>query len=134
MLLKFPLLIFVVIGYNVLVFTSGIALQDQLFSLNMMSGGVWSFSVADAILCLALVLLFVEILKATRTDSSSIIDHALSTLVFIGCLVEFILVDKAVTSTFFFITLISLIDVVAGYSITIRAARRDFAMGPRGEY
>lgn len=134
MLLKFPLLIFVVIAYNVLVFTSGIALQDQLFSLNMMSGGVWSFSIADAILSFTLILLFIEILKATRTDSSSIIDHALSTLVFIGCLVEFILVDKAVTSTFFFITLICLIDVVAGYSITIRAARRDFAMGSRGEY
>jgi len=134
MLLKFPLLIFVVIAYNVLVFASGSALPDQLFSLNMISGGVWSFSVADAVMCFALVLLFIELLKATRTDSSSIIDHALSTLVVIGCLLEFILVDKAVTSTFFFITLICLIDVVAGYSITIRAARRDFAMGGRGDY
>ena len=134
MLLKFPLLIFAVIVYNVLVFTTGVSLQDQLFSLSMMSGGVWSFSVADAVISFALVLLFIEILKATRTDASSIFDHALSTLVFIGCLVEFILVDKAVTSTFFFITLISLIDVVAGYSITIRAARRDFAVGSHAEY
>jgi len=134
MLLKFPLLIFAVIVYNVLVFATGFSLQDQLFSLNMMSGGVWSFSVADAVISFALALLFIEILKATRTDSSSIIDHALSTLVFIGCLVEFILVGKAVTSTFFFITVICLIDVIAGYSITIRAARRDFAMGGRGDY
>lgn len=134
MLLKFPLLIFIVIAYNILVFASGSALQDQLFSLNMISGGVWIFTVADAVLCAALLLLFVELLKATRTDSSSIIDHALSTLVFIGCLVELIVVGKAATSVFFFITLICLIDVVAGYSITIRAARRDFAMGGRGDY
>lgn len=134
MLLKFPLLVFIVIAYNALVFASGSALQDQLFSLGMISGGVWIFTVADAVLCAALLLLFVELLKATRTDSSSIIDHALSTLVFVGCLIEFIVVGKAATSTFFFITLICLIDVVAGYSITIRAARRDFAMGGRGDY
>ena len=35
------------------------------------------------------------------------------------------------TSLFFFITLIALIDVIAGFSVTIRAARRDFAVGPQ---
>lgn len=129
MLLKFPLLIFVLIAYNAIVFFTTTALDSPLFSMTMMSGGNWSFMVSDAILVFALILLFLEMIKATRTDSSSIIDHGLSTLVFIACLVEFILVREAATSTFFMIMLIALIDVVAGYTITIRAARRDLAVG-----
>ncbi|MCG8561936.1 MAG: hypothetical protein MI824_19235, partial [Hyphomicrobiales bacterium] len=56
--------------------------------------------------------------------------HALSTVVFIICIIEFLVVPEAATSLFFFITIIALIDVIAGFSVTIRAARRDFAMGP----
>jgi hypothetical protein len=50
-------------------------------------------------------------------------------LVFVACLVEFILVDRAFTSVFFFITIATLIDVIAGYTIGIRVARRDLAIG-----
>ena len=57
------------------------------------------------------------------------LEHILSTLVFVVCIVEFLLVDKAATSTFFLMTVISFVDVVAGFSITIRAARRDFSVG-----
>jgi hypothetical protein len=130
MLINFPLLILALIAYNILAFFTGTAFDAEVFSLTMMSGGLWSFSVSDCLLLAALLLLFFELIKSTRTDSTSIIDHGLSTLVFIICLIEFVLVSKAATSTFFFITIMSLIDVVAGYSITIRAARRDFAIGP----
>ena len=39
---------------------------------------------------------------------------------------EFLVVPAAATSEFFFILFVTLIDVVAGFSITIRGARRDF--------
>jgi hypothetical protein len=50
-------------------------------------------------------------------------------LVFIACLIEFLLVDKAFTSVFFMIMVATLIDVVAGYTIGIRVARRDIGFG-----
>jgi hypothetical protein len=58
----------------------------------------------------------------------SIIDHVLSLLVFIIFLVEFIMSTKATTSTFLLLTVISLVDVIAGFAITIRAAQRDIAV------
>ena len=57
------------------------------------------------------------------------LDHGLSMVVFVVCLVEFLLVKQAATSVFFFITLASMIDVIAGYTIGIRVARRDLQIG-----
>jgi len=130
MLTAIPLLLVPVNAYNVVVFVSATELSNVLFSVQMMSGAIWPFDVADLLVSLAVAALFVEIVKATRTGTVSLIDHALSTLVFIGCLVEFLLVPQAATSTFFIITLIAFIDMVAGYSVTIRSARRDVAVGP----
>ena len=45
--------------------------------------------------------LFVESVKATYTSSISLVDHGLSMLVFITCLVEFLVVSAAATSVFF---------------------------------
>ena len=50
-------------------------------------------------------------------------------LVFIVCIVEFLIVNSAATSAFFFVLVGSLIDVVAGFTIGIRVARRDLAIG-----
>jgi len=85
------------------------------------------------LVALAVALLFLEILKATRTGSNSVLDHLASTAVFIIYLVEFLLVPLAATATFFLAMLVSLVDVVGGYSVTIRSARRDVTLGPGGE-
>ena len=130
MLTAIPLLLVPVIAYNVVVFVASTNIANVLFSIQMVSGAVWPFSVSDLLISLAVAALLVEIIKATRTGTVSLIDHALSTLLFIGCLIEFLLVPQAATSTFFIITLIAFIDMVAGYSVTIRAARRDVAVGP----
>lgn len=131
MIKNFPLLLLVVIAFNGFVFLTNGVLDAEIFRLTMMSGGEWIFTYSDLFILAALLLLFIEMIKATRTDSTSLIDHALSTLVFIGCLIEFLLVSQAAHSTFFIITMITLVDVVAGYSITITAARRDFGVGDR---
>ncbi len=95
----------------------------------MISGATWTLTIGDLVTITTLVLLFVELIKATRTGGSSIVDHALSTILFVICLVEFLVVRQAATSEFFFIMVVTLIDVIAGFSITIRAARRDFGFG-----
>jgi hypothetical protein len=50
-------------------------------------------------------------------------------VVFIAILVEFLMVPQAATSVFFLILMSALIDVVAGYTIGIRVARRDLNIG-----
>lgn len=127
---KIPLLVFVLAAYNAIIFYTKSSFEAEVFSVNMISGAQWVFSLGDAFICMALVLLFVELLKATRSGTVSIVDHMLSTLVFIGFLVEFIIVRQAATSLFFILTIIALIDVIAGYSVTIQSARRDFGVGP----
>ena len=129
-LTSWPWLILVLIAYNVLVFLTGISLDGQMFSLT--SGAIWSFKVSDLLLLFALILLFFEILKATRTGAGAVIDHLLSTAVFVIALVEFILVAGAATTTFFLIMVICLLDVIAGFSVSITSARRDFSVGPSG--
>ena len=82
-------------------------------------------TLGDLMVVGALVLLFVEIVKATRTSNASVIDHLLSAIVFVAFLVEFLLVRGASTSLFFILTVIALIDLLAGFSVSIRSAARD---------
>jgi hypothetical protein len=122
-----PLLAFVVMAYAA--FASGGAdFALARFSVSMPSGGLWQISLGDMMLAFSLFVLFFEILKSTRTGGNSVVDHALSMIVFIVCLILFLIWPPAGTSLFFLIMLTTLIDVVAGFSVTIRSARRDYSV------
>jgi hypothetical protein len=129
---SFPLLLFVVILYNLLAASHGFAPKgtDDLLHMGvtvpMFSGEPWTFSMGDLVVVVGLGLLFVEVVKATRTTAIEVINHALSMLVFIVALVEFIVLPAFATSPFFFIVLMALFDIVAGFTISIVAAKRDF--------
>lgn len=126
-----PLLVFAFILYNLIVFLAGgtEALGNPIFTMKLLSGGLWSFTWGDFVLLITLFLLFVELLKSTFTSTSTLVDHALSMVVFIAVLVEFLMIPQAATSTFFLILIACLIDVIAGYTIGIRVARRDLSIG-----
>ena len=98
---------------------------SELFSVTMMSGGVFAMTIADALVLVALLLSFFEILKSTRTSNASLIDHLLSTFVFVAFLVEFLLVRGAATSLFFTLMVIAFVDVIAGFAVSLRASSRD---------
>ena len=99
--------------------------SSVIFSFNMMSGGVFSMTLGDLMVVIGLLFFFIEIVKSTRTSNASILDHLLSTFVFVAFLVEFLLVTGAAHSVFFILMVIALIDVLAGFSVSIRAAGRD---------
>lgn len=130
-----PLIVISFIIYNVVVLfgppdaTAEVILGKHVFSITMPSGAAWVFSVGDLIILLTMGFLFAELIKSTYTSSSQMVDHGLSMIVFIACLVEFLLVRRATSSVFFFILTASLIDVVAGALIGIRTARRDLNIG-----
>jgi hypothetical protein len=128
-----PLIAIAFILYNLLSVV-GVDLNGHIFSLRMPSSTAekavtWSFTWGDLLIITTLIMLFVELLKSTYTSTSSLIDHGLSLLVMIVCLIEFLLVPKAATSVFFIILFATLIDVVAGYTIGIRVAKRDVSFG-----
>lgn len=104
-------------------------MHRSLMSVPLPSGEKWNMTIGDLLMLVTLGLLFIELLKSTYTSTASLLDHGLSMLVFVACLVEFIVVPKAATSVFFFITVATLIDVIAGYTIGIRVARRDLSIG-----
>jgi hypothetical protein len=93
-----------------------------------MSGGVFSMTSGILMIVIALLLFFIEIVKSTRTSNASVIDHLLSTFVFVAFLVEFLLVKGAAHSVFFTLMLISLVDVLAGFSVSLRSAGRDISV------
>ena len=104
-------------------------LGTQIFALPMLREATWIFTWGDLILVIMMVLLFIEILKATYTSTSSLVDHGLSMLIFIAALIEFMVVPQAATSVFFIILIGLLIDVIAGFTIGIRVAKRDIGFG-----
>jgi len=131
-----PLLVFPLILYNIVVFTvAGPAgdvdrwMIDPIFSVGMFSGDVWNVSFADIFMGLSLLLLFVEIVKSTRTDAMSIINHGLSMLLSVVCIIQFITMAGFSNSVFFMLTLMTIVDVIAGFTVTIVAAKRDFGAG-----
>ncbi len=128
-----PLIAVAFILYNLMALV-GVELGTKIFELPMPSGTkeapvTWKFTWGDLLIIITLVMLFIELLKSTYTSTSSLVDHGLSMLVMIVCLIEFLLVPKAATSVFFIIMFATLIDVVAGYTIGIRVAKRDVSFG-----
>lgn len=100
-------------------------LDRQIFNITLPSDAAWAFGVRDLFLVVGLLLLYLEIVKSTRTGRGQIIEHIVSMLIFIGCLLLFLLVRKTGSTTFLLITVMSAIDVIAGFTVSIVAARRD---------
>ena len=124
-----PLLIFPFAIYNIFAFvlqdfswTAGIA------KIPMMSGGELAISSSDVIVAGSILILLIEMIKAARMSRRSIVDHLLSMLLFVGMLVEFLLVKQAASTTFLLLLVISFVDVVGGFAVSVRAAQRDVSV------
>ena len=129
-----PLLLLPVLAYNLIALTlqgglqavdAHVRMDQQLFSVRMTSHIDWVVSLGDLLLAASLVVLFVELLKSTTSRRIAIVNHALSMVLFIICLVEFLLHPAFATSVFFVILVMALLDVLAGVVVTIISARRD---------
>jgi hypothetical protein len=138
----FPLLFIVVIIYAVIAMAGGAIfgtaeaafdmttfLQGKFLTFSPSSGADWIMTRSDLFLLAGLSLLFIEMITSTRSDKRTIINHGLSMGVFVVALLAFVTSAPFTTSTFFLLMIMTLIDVVAGFIITIRVARRDIGFG-----
>jgi hypothetical protein len=132
MLRVFPLLILVLAAYNAIVFFTQLSPANALFAIALPSKDALAVSLGGLLVALGLLLLYVEIVKATRTSTVSVVDHVLSMAVFVVALLEFLLLKGFGTLPFFLITLMTFIDVIAGFTVTIQGARRDFGVDRAG--
>jgi hypothetical protein len=122
-LLGFPLLIIPFAIYNIVAFI--MSAPDTIWtteaaSVQMTSGQVWTLTWEDIIIAGSIILLWIEVIKSTRIGVRAIVDHVLSMILFVAMLVEFLLVRAAGTSTFFLLLVIAMVDVLAGFIISIR--------------
>jgi hypothetical protein len=125
-LIGFPLLVIPFAIYNMIAFLMpGLSWTSSFMTIHLMSGQDWTVTPEEIILAFAILLLGVEVIKAARMGVRGLMDHILSMLLFIVMLVEFLLVARAGTSTFFILMVTTLVDVMAGFIITARTAQRD---------
>ena len=126
-----PFLAFLLIFYNIVAFSGGSDRPplDQIWlETGLVSGATLRIAVSDLIVMFGVVGLYIEIFKATRPTNLSILDHVLSMVVFVVFLIEFIVVPQVGRPSFLILTLMSFLDVIAGFTVSIVSARRDIRM------
>lgn len=136
-----PLLALPVLAYHLAVLTlpdgfgeveAAQRLGERLFAVRMPSGVDWPVSLGDLLLAVALAVLFFELLKSAASRSGAVLNQALSMLLFVVCLVEFLLLPAFATSVFFLIGLMVLLDLLAGFIASLVAARGGADYGEPG--
>ena len=125
-LIGIPLLIIPFAIYNMIAFlTPGMSWTDKVATIHLISGQDWTVTPEEILLAFSILLLGIEVIKAARMGLRGLMDHILSMILFVVMLVEFLLVARAGTSTFFLLMTMSFVDVLAGFIITARTAQRD---------
>ncbi|MEM7602535.1 MAG: hypothetical protein AAF357_14100 [Verrucomicrobiota bacterium] len=131
-LLQLPLLAIILVIFNVVIIQDPLSLSAEaspLFAIPLPSGAEWLPTISDLLIIGGVMLLYLELFKATRTSVGAIIEHVLSLVVFLVFLIEFIVFPPAANSTCVILMLIALLDVVGGFTISISTARRDMSFG-----
>ena len=135
-----PLLILPVAAYALLAATLGgglMATQAQahlatpLFVLATRGGGRWPVSAADLLLAVGLVVAFIDLLRGAADRRVAIANHALTIALFVGCLAAMLIAPAFASSCFFLLTLMVLLDLVAGFIVAVDAPRSTRESRPR---
>jgi hypothetical protein len=128
-ILGFPLLLIPFAIYNIVAFLMpGVSWSGTVTTVHMISGAEWTMSAGALLLVLGMLMLFGEVLKSTRIGVRTVVDHGLSLVLFLAMLVEFLLVKQTATETFFLLLVISFVDVLGGFAVTLRTAQRDLTV------
>jgi len=131
-ILSIPLIAVVMVIYAAFAIDSNFSAGSAFMDAVLPSEAELFLTFGDIFVILGLVALFFEIIKSARLGPGTVVDHMLSTAVFIVALIIFLLVPAFGTSAFLLLTVIALIDVVAGYTVSIFSARRDYSVNRDG--
>jgi hypothetical protein len=128
-LIAFPLLLIPLVLYHMVAFLLELPLETALFAVPVLSGTSVAVNIGEALVMLAVLLLYVEFLKFSRLAARSVVDHLLSLMLFAAMMFEFVSLPQAATATFLILIVLGFVDLVGGLSIS-RAAqtRRELAL------
>ena len=129
-LIAFPLLLIPFALYNMIIFLLNLPFTDTLFNIPLLEGRRMPVTTGDVVVAIALLMLYVEVIKAAR-GSKGVMDHVLAFMLFVGMAAELALVPKATTPTLLLLIAISFIDVIAGLSIPGRARQQEIVLEDR---
>lgn len=99
-----------------------------LMLLSLPSGASLGISYSMAFISLAMLMLFLELVKSTTASNVVMIEQLFSTLVFIAFLIQFLVSPRVAEPTFFTLLVISLVEMLAGYIILLKVARKDISI------
>lgn len=122
-LIAFPLLLVPFVLYNMAVFLLDLPVAHEIATIPLPSGARMAVSLGDALVAIAMFLLYLEVLKTARFASKSVMDHVLALLLVVGMGAELALVPQAQTSTFLLLTVLAFVDLLIGISVGSRAHR-----------
>jgi len=124
-MIGFPLLLIPFAIYNIFVFLMpGVVFTAPITNVTLMSGVQWAPTFSDALLALCIVLLLFEVVKAARPGARYLTDHLLSLIASGAAVAEFLLLAPFGTSTFFLLTVLMVVEFLAGVSIGFRNRHR----------
>ena len=130
-LIAFPLLLIPFALYNMIIFLLNMPFSDTVFSIPLMSERRMPVTTGDLLLVVAMLLLYVEVVKATRLGGKAIMDHVLAFFLFVGMASELVLVPQAATPTLLLLTVLAFVDVMIGVSVSVRPKQQEITLEDR---
>ena len=106
-----------ILGHGPLDGQAPAAMIRALVAFRTAGGGVWTVSVSDLLLAAGLVIAFLDLLRGPKDRNTAVLNHAMSIALFVLCLLALALAPAFACSTFFLLTLMVLLDLVAGFIV-----------------
>ena len=106
---QLPFMAIAVIAYFVLYSLSGISLDAKMIGFTLPSGDPFDLRMGELLIGLTAVLLFVEMVNSTNANTSALLNHGLSMLLFLVCAGLFLFMPRFGTGIFFVITVLILL-------------------------
>jgi hypothetical protein len=115
-LIGFPLLLIPFALYNIVAFLLNMPLSDTALTIPLLDERSMPVTIGDALVVIAMLLLYVETLKATRAGKT-VIDHLLSFVLLAAMASQLVLVPRAMTPTLMLLTVLGFVDLITGLSV-----------------
>jgi hypothetical protein len=96
--------------------------RGQIFYMSLPSGAPWAVSGGTLLIVLALIILFFELTRGVGASRFAIVHHTLAVLLSLAGLGAFLILDSFATSTFFILTLMCWLDMIAGVIFNIASS------------
>ncbi|MFL6799084.1 MAG: hypothetical protein ACJ8F3_16925 [Xanthobacteraceae bacterium] len=131
-LIAFPLLLIPFALYNIIALLLNMPLSETVFTVPLAAERRLPVTTADLLLILAMLLLYLEVLKAARLGAKSVMDHVLAFILFGAMAAELAVVPQVATATLLLLTVLAFLDFLIGISLAGRGKRQEIVLEGAG--